>query len=126
IAPPRESEWDARVYTLSPGNVAFLRAIGAWQALAPERVTPVHGMRVFGDRAGSEIAFDAYGAGVPELGWTVEDAALQAALWRVVELRREISVLAPAECEQLVIDAQEAVLRLSDGRRFSAALVVGA
>ena len=125
-AAPRGGELDARVYTLSPGNVEFLRAIGAWQAIAPERLTPVRGMCVYGDRPGAEIRFDAYGAGVPEVGWTVEDAALHEALWRVAGLRQEISVLAPAQCEQLSVGPKEAVLGLRGGRALSAALVVGA
>jgi 2-octaprenylphenol hydroxylase len=119
-------EFDARVYTLSPGNVDFLRAIGAWQALDHERLAPVQGMRVFGDRAGSEIRFDAYEAGVPELGWTVEDAALQAALWRTMESRRNVSVFAPAECESMTVQPDAVAISLSDGRRMSAALVMGA
>jgi ubiquinone biosynthesis UbiH/UbiF/VisC/COQ6 family hydroxylase len=119
-------ELDARVYTLSPANVEFLRAIGAWQALDPARLAPVYGMRVFGDRAGSEIRFDAYEAGVAELGWTVEDAALQAALWRTVEPRGNVSVFAPAECESMAVRPDAVALSLRDGTRLSAALVVGA
>ena len=50
VAPdPDPSTWDARVYAISPGSAAFLRAIGAWQRLPPERVTPVEAMRVTGD-----------------------------------------------------------------------------
>jgi len=37
-----EGAFDARVYALSPANVAFL-------GLKAERLTPVHAMRVFGD-----------------------------------------------------------------------------
>jgi 2-polyprenylphenol 6-hydroxylase len=119
-------EFDARVYALSPGNVSFLREIGAWQALAAERVTPVHAMRVFGDRAGSEIHFDAYRAGVPELAWTVEDGALQEALWRTLERRENVTAFAPAECDKLSLDAQHAGVTLRGGRALSAALLVGA
>ena len=74
-------QFDARAYALSPGNVAFLREIGVWDALAPERLNPVRAMRVFGDDGASSIEFDAYRAGVPELAWIVEDGALQEALW---------------------------------------------
>ena len=73
--------FDARVYALSPGNVAFLRGIGVWDALPQERIAPVHAMHVFGDDGSSAIEFDAYRAGVAELAWIVEDAALQDALW---------------------------------------------
>ena len=121
---------DARVYTLSPGNVAFLRDVRAWQSISPERVTPVHAMRVFGDR-GAKIDFDAYRAGVPELAWTVEDGVLQDALWGAVDARENIVVLAPAECAELTFeskkaDPKKALLKLRDGRELSGALVVGA
>jgi ubiquinone biosynthesis UbiH/UbiF/VisC/COQ6 family hydroxylase len=122
---PVPGELDARVYTLSPGNVSFLRDIRAWQAVSPERVTPVHAMRVFGDR-GTKIDFDAYRAGVPELAWTVEDAVLQDALWGAVDARENIVVVAPAECAELVFDSKKVFLKLRDGRELSAGLVVGA
>ena len=109
---------DARVYALSPGNVAFLRKIGAWGALAPERLNPVRAMRVFGDDGASSIEFDAYRAGVPELAWIVEDTALQNALWHELEAE----VFAPAECDSL----DQSVLKLRDGRTLQGKLIVGA
>ncbi len=114
--------FDVRVYALSPGNVAFLRGLGAWQRIAAERVQPVHAMRVFGDDGTSSIEFDAYRAGVPELAWIVEDTALQDALWSDLD----VDVFAPAVCESLRIDADRAVLKLSDGRGLAGKLVVGA
>jgi 2-polyprenylphenol 6-hydroxylase len=126
IGRPRPDAFDARVYALSPGNVAFLRHIRAWQGLPPERLTPIHAMRVFGDRPGAEIEFDAYRAGVPELAWTVEDGALQDAMWAAVQGREEIELFAPAACERLEADAQRVRLTLRDGRILSGALVVGA
>jgi 2-polyprenylphenol 6-hydroxylase len=59
---------DARVYALSPGNVAFLRELGAWQALPQDRLAAVHTMRVHGE--GSSLEFDAYEAGAPGLSRT--------------------------------------------------------
>ncbi|HEX5476605.1 MAG TPA: FAD-dependent monooxygenase [Burkholderiales bacterium] len=117
---------DARVYALSPGNVEFLRALGVWQALAPQRLAPVHAMRIFGDRPGAELAFDAYRAGVAELAWTVEDAELQDAMWRCLQGRDGIEAFAPAQCESLQLVPDGAQLQLRDGRRLAGALVVGA
>ena len=114
--------FDVRVYALSPGNVAFLRGLGAWQRIAAERVQPVHAMRVFGDDGTSSIEFDAYRAGVPELAWIVEDTALQDALWSELD----VDVFAPAVCESLRVDRDRAVLKLSDGRGLAGKLVVGA
>jgi ubiquinone biosynthesis UbiH/UbiF/VisC/COQ6 family hydroxylase len=114
--------FDARVYALSPGNVELLRWLDVWRRIPVERVQPVLAMRVFGDDGRSSLEFDAYGAGVPELAWIVEDSALQDAMWQALPAE----ILAPAECERLETGDQGAVLTLRDGRRVTSALVVGA
>ena len=121
-APRNGGAFDARVYALSPGNVEFLRDIGAWQRVAPERLCAVHAMQVFGDDGASRIEFDAYQAGVAALAWIVEDAALQDALWEGLD----VEIFAPAQCAELRVEDEAAALRLQDGRRLSARLVVGA
>jgi ubiquinone biosynthesis UbiH/UbiF/VisC/COQ6 family hydroxylase len=83
-------------------------------------------MRVFGDRPGAKIEFDAYRAGVPELAWTVEDGALQDAMWAAVQGREDIELFAPAACESLEAGVQNVRLTLRDGRIVSGALIVGA
>jgi 2-octaprenylphenol hydroxylase len=119
---PRAAETlDARVYALSPGNVSFLKELGAWQAMPQDRLVPVHTMRIYGDDA-SSLEFDAYGAGVPALAWIVEDALLQDALW----LGLEVEVFAPAQCEVLKIEPEKVLLQLRDRNQISAKLIVGA
>jgi ubiquinone biosynthesis UbiH/UbiF/VisC/COQ6 family hydroxylase len=83
-------------------------------------------MRVFGDRPGARIDFDAYRAGVPELAWTVEDGALQDAMWDATRVRPNIEIVAPAICDKLDIGAENVQLTLRDGRALSGALIVGA
>ena len=122
-AEPSSGEFDARVYALSPGNVAFLRAIGAWNALAQERLAPVHAMAIFGDDGRARLQFDALEGGVPELAWIVEDGALQRALWRELS---GIEVIRGASCERLVVDAERATVVFAGGRSVEARLVVGA
>ena len=120
-APAMPEAFDARVYALTPGNASFLRELGAWQAMAPERLVPVHAMRIYGDED-AQLEFDAYRAGVPELAWIVEDAVLQNALWSQVEAR----VYAPAQCERLSIEPDKIALQLSDKSNLTAKLIVGA
>lgn len=113
---------DARVYALSPGNVSFLKELGAWQAMPQERVAPVYAMRIYGDDGESSLEFDAYRAGVPELAWIVEDTVLQDALW----LGLDVDICAPAQCERLTIEKQRVVLFLRDKQEISGKLIVGA
>lgn len=117
---------DARVYALSPGNVAFLRRIGAWQQLDHRRVTPVRAMRIHGDEAGARLEFDAYAAGVPELAWTVEDRLLNEALWRALEQCETVRVHAPARCESFEPAEKAVRVRLQGGAALAADLVAAA
>jgi 2-polyprenylphenol 6-hydroxylase len=119
---PQDGVYDPRVYALSPGNVAFLREIGAWSALPAARLTPVYAMRVFGDDGASCIAFDAYRVGVPALAWIVEDGALQDALWGGLAAE----LFAPVECQDLNFQNDTASLTLRDGRTLQGKLIVGA
>jgi 2-polyprenylphenol 6-hydroxylase len=112
--------FDARVYALTPGNAAFLKSIGVWDAIPAERRVPVHAMRIYGDQA-STLEFDAYSAGVPELAWIVEDRLLQQALWRDLE----VEVIA-AQPERIAIQADTAILALQGERGIQAKLLVGA
>ncbi len=118
-------EFDARVYALSPGSVEFLRSIRVWDAIAADRLTPVHAMQVFGDSEGARIGFDAYRGGVAELAWIVEDRVLQAALWNALGSQDGLELFVPSRCESLE-SGERATLRLADGRRLEADLVVGA
>ena len=110
--------FDSRVYAITPGNAAFLASIGAWQEIAPDRITPVRAMRVYGDNGRSALEFDAYRAGVGELAWIVEDGALQSALGR--------SPVTAGRLESLALAPDGVQLTLRGGRSLGARLVVGA
>lgn len=124
--PVAEAGFDSRIYALSPGNAAFLSAIGAWDRMPPGAVTPVHGMRVRGDDGGSLLEFDALETGVAELAWIVEDRLLQAALREALATRADAKLFAPARCAALAIDTGGVAATLEGGDRIEARLVVGA
>ena len=122
-APPG---FDSRVYAVSPGNAAFLAQLGAWDAIAPARKTPVHAMRVYGDDGESLIEFDAYRTGCAELAWIVEDRLLQKALWRVLESQDGLTLFPAATILDLEIAGAHASISLADGRKLVVKLAVGA
>lgn len=117
--PAQAGVFDSRVYALSPANVSFLQQIGVWPAIPQARLAPVRAMRVFGDDGASSIEFDAYRAGVPELAWIVEDAALQDALWQGLEAQT-------GDLEKIEILEKSVRVTLRDGRSLDARLIVGA
>ncbi len=83
-------------------------------------------MHVFGDDGVSAINFDAYRAGVPELAWIVEDSSLQRALWAAIEQSSNVQVFSPEQCQGAEWRGSEISVSLSDGRKLSSRLLVGA
>ncbi len=124
-APTRPDGWDPRVYAISPANAAFLERIGAWKHLDGERIAPIHGMDVRGD-AGGRLAFSAYEAGVPELGWILESSLMACEFWESAKRQSNLTLHCPSRPKSLGFTADTARLELVDGSSLSARLLVGA
>lgn len=124
--PPRRPDgWDARVYAISPANAAFLERIGAWRHLDGERISPIRAMDVRGD-AGGRLAFSAYEAGVPELGWILESSLMACEFWESAKRQGNLTLFCPAGCERLEFTADSVTLALTNGTVLSGRLLVGA
>jgi 2-polyprenylphenol 6-hydroxylase len=128
-APESDPEsWDPRVYAVSPGSATFLRSLGAWQMLQPERIEAVEAMHVAGD-GGSTLEFSAYELGERALAWIVEERALRAALLPLV-FEAGVKVIGGAALTSLDRAPDAATLTFADSagtlRSLSAKLVVGA
>ncbi|WP_192035758.1 UbiH/UbiF/VisC/COQ6 family ubiquinone biosynthesis hydroxylase [Halomonas sp. YLGW01] len=115
-----------RVSALTPVSQRLLEGLGVWPAMAERRLSPYTAMQVWDAEGSGEIRFSADQAGVPVLGHIVENdvtqAALEARLAALPNVRRE------AEARVIALDETPdgRELRLEDGRRFSAPLVIAA
>lgn len=123
--PLRLDGWDARVYAISPANVAFLERVGAWRHLDHERIAPIRAMDIYGD-AGGRLAFSAYEAGVPELGWILESSLMASEFWESAKRQGNLTLFCPGASSRLEFDADFVRLGLADGTTLSARLLVGA
>jgi 2-octaprenylphenol hydroxylase len=123
---PQDETWDTRVYAISPGNAAFLRSLGAWSELRPERMARIERMQVYGDQSGGKLTFSAYEHGLRELAFIVENRLLQQAIGRRLESRPDITVHCPAHCARLSFEPDAVLLQLQDGALLKGRLLVGA
>lgn len=123
-APAGLNDWDSRVYAISPGSASLLRALGAWQALPPDRITPIETMRVEGD-GGGELNFSAYELGERALAWIVEERALREALVPLVHAAG-VTTHAPRAIASIRWSAEAAEVLFEDGGSITARLIVGA
>jgi 2-octaprenylphenol hydroxylase len=117
--------FDQRVYALNRHSRRFLERCGIWRHLLPERIAPVHEMRIFGDDA-SQIDFSAYRNGVSELAAIVEETNLQQALQSALSNQANLARFAGVSCMSVHWDDARATLSLSDGQQVDARLVVAA
>jgi 2-polyprenylphenol 6-hydroxylase len=121
----RLPDWDARIYAISPANVAFLERCGVWGLIDRERIEAVESMQVFGD-AGGQMRFSAYECGLDALAWIVEASRMAVELWETARRQSNVDMLCPATPERIEWLDEGAALTLADGRRIEAKLVVAA
>ncbi|MCB1866393.1 MAG: FAD-dependent monooxygenase [Chromatiales bacterium] len=117
---------DGRVLALSAGAHELLQACRAWPALNHERVQPYAHMRVWDSENDAHIAFDAQAFGRAQLGWIVEETHLVAALHAVVAECTEVRPYWQRRIAHLAAHERPLRVRLDDGTRLTADLVVGA
>ena len=125
--PPHEpaADWDTRIYAISPGSVALLQHVNAWQRIDSSRLTPVHAMQVHGD-GNARLVLDAIQSGVPQLAWIAEAGHIQYALWQTLVEQPNLTIFCPGQGRSLHWSAQQARLELDDDQCLSADLVVAA
>ena len=122
----KQIAWDNRIYALSPGTAAFLNECDVWQRLDSARITPITEMRVYGDDGASQLDFSAYDCGLPELAFTAENRLLQQVMWRQFGEQQNLTLICPGEHEAIEWSSGQISLRLKDGTRIDAKLLVGA
>jgi 2-octaprenyl-6-methoxyphenol hydroxylase len=120
--PEDEAAWDSRIYAFSPGNVDWLRTLGAWdQTLRAQAVTQ---MRVRGDGDGA-LTFDALDAGLGELAWIAENGRLQWTLWQALQRTGRVRLCRQA-AEAVTWGDGRHTLHLAGGDRLDARLLIAA
>ena len=122
--PAGDGDWDSRVYAISPGSASLLRALGAWQRLPAERITPIETMKVEGDD-GAVLNFSAYEIGERALAWMVEERALREALVPLVRAAG-VTTHAPRAIASINWTTDAGEVRFEDGGSVTARLIVGA
>jgi len=121
-SPPGEA-WDSRIYAYSPGNVDWLKALGAWND-EWVRAEAVVQMRIHGDGDG-RLTFDALDAGIPELAWIAENNRLQWSLWQSFQDSPNVRVIA-VPTTSVTWGEQDHTLHFADGSTLNARLLVAA
>lgn len=115
---------DPRVVAVSPGSRRLLQAVDAWPRVRPDRTAAFADMQVVAGRG--ELRFRASEHGLTALGWIVEIAELDRALWQALGERRRVHPVVPAEVERIEVRADGVGVALADGRTLEGRMLLGA
>ena len=128
--PPMEHpDFDGRAYAIAAGSRLLLEAAGLWQAL-PYPPCPILDIRVTDGRPGYpasplQLYFDHRAVGDDPFGWIIEARSLRIAINNRLHHDPNILLLAPERLD-VVRDQHAVCLRATDGREFSARLIIAA
>ncbi|SFG50428.1 2-octaprenyl-6-methoxyphenol hydroxylase [Methylobacterium gossipiicola] len=119
---------DGRTVALLDGSVRFLRALGAWDGIAPH-ASPLAELHIVDDTGSlfrpPPARFVATEIGLDAFGWNVESARLVESL-RVQARSASNLTLFESDASAAEFGADAVDLTLGDGTRLSARLAVGA
>ncbi len=114
------------VISVSPASMQFLTDIGAWEHIDPLYITPYQQMEVFDGTGAGAISFHAEDAGIPVLGYILDQQALLVALAQRATHLPHITLGWQQVWQKLTQDETGYRLLMSDGRKIATQLLIGA
>ncbi|WP_130834390.1 3-demethoxyubiquinol 3-hydroxylase [[Erwinia] mediterraneensis] len=120
-----QSEPDVRISAIGAASVDLLKQLEVWPAVQAMRCAPYRKLETW-EWQTAHVSFDAGSLGLPELGYMVENAVLQRALWERMQQYDNIRCFCPATLNDLQQYNGGWKLHLASGETLAARLVVGA
>ena len=82
---PTPEVFHSRVYAISPSSQRFLAALGVWDLMEANRLTPVEAMEIHGDGNGL-LNLNAWQTAQTELAWIVESVEIERVLTQALQV----------------------------------------
>jgi 2-octaprenylphenol hydroxylase len=118
-----QSNYDLRVYAVSPSSEQLLKDLGVWDAIVQRRVSAYRNMQVWDDLPHKPLIFSAGDLGLHRLGHIVESSLLLDALWSALG---DVPCYLNTELTGFGSDEEAASLNLASGETLKARLVIAA
>src|SRR3972149_3870782 len=123
-APPAESP-DPRVLAISPASREIMAAIDLWRRIPADRLGCIRRMQVWDENGAGEICFNCEEINEPALGYTVEQALLQAVVEPVLACLPALSIHHGAAVNSVLTTNDSIEVRTAD-RAYRGRLVIAA
>ncbi|MEL6691321.1 MAG: FAD-dependent monooxygenase, partial [Pseudomonadota bacterium] len=125
----RKKGFDGRSYAMALATTKMLRALGLWEALAPN-AQPMNAIKVSDGRAGQApspffMHFDHAEIGTEPMGYMIEDRHARVALLEAEAAEPNFEHIPEARVVSQTVEPGRATVTLEDGRELSATLLIG-
>ncbi len=120
----QQQDYDPRVSSINLASQKIFDSFGVWEAIQKQRVSPFREIDVWSD-AGA-VHFHASEIGQSHLGHIIENSAITSALSDALGRDANVTVLQPAEINQLVFHDTGVSAVTADSGELAAKLVIGA
>ena len=121
-----DSPYQMRVSALTRASEKIIKNLGAWQGIENRRYHAFSAMRVWDELTPGEVLFSADEMNEANLGYTVENNVIQAALWEQVNICENIQVLLDSTIEGLSFENNQAWLSIEGVGLLKTELAIGA
>ncbi|MCX8956928.1 FAD-dependent 2-octaprenylphenol hydroxylase [Erwinia psidii] len=115
-----------RVSAINAASERLLQHLGVWNRILACRASAYQAMEVWDRDSFGHITFDNGQQALSHLGHIIENVVIQQALWNRASEQNDITLIAPAQLQQVAFGENEAFVTLSDGSMLSARLMIAA
>ncbi len=120
-----DSDWDQRIYAISPKNMQWLTQLGAWPLLDTQRVAEMQSMQIWGDATTQPLQLHAEDVNADCLGFIVEERSLKSALLKCMQASN-VRMIVGYRCLSVQSSPQRAVLQLANQQEIESTLLLAA
>ncbi|KTS15112.1 oxidoreductase [Pantoea dispersa] len=115
-----------RVSAINAASERLLQKLDVWSTILALRASAYHGMEVWDQDSFGSISFDDEQQGLSHLGHIIENEVIHSALWQRASQCSDVTLIAPAQLQQVAFGDNEAFITLQDGSMMSARLLIAA
>ena len=126
IEKTEHSDWDARVYALTPGSIAWLESIGVWAFVDKSRIGTISQMQLWANDKIEPLILKDSDAHLNKLGLIIENKNLMQALWQHIKAL-DVTIIKHADLDKLdYSEPNKITLTLKNAQSITANLIVAA
>jgi len=117
---------DGREIALTHLSIRLMKALGAWQHIPAEHVSPIQEAKVMNGTSSYFLDFDSRDVEGAALGYLVPNFLIRKSLYTEAQPLENVEIMTDTAVEQIKTDAEVGSVTLADGRTISARLIVAA